>query len=74
MITGNASTIRMFVMKVIHVNKGRRIKDIPGARMLIIVTRKLKDAARDAMPSTCKLTIQKSIPVPGFCCTLVSGA
>ena len=45
-------------MKVIQVNRGRRMKDIPGALMFIMVTMKLNDAARDAIPSTCRLTIQ----------------
>ena len=73
-ITGKANTKRIAVMKLIQVNKGNRIIVIPGALMLIIVTIKLNEAAREAIPSICKLIIQKSIPVPGFWATEVSGA
>ena len=66
MITGNASINRKEVTKVIQVNRGMRSRVIPGARMFIMVTMKLKAAASEAMPSICRLTIQKSIPCPGL--------
>ena len=61
---GNASTSRMLVTSVIHTKTGIRISDIPGARILMMVTTKLKPAASDATPSTCKLNAQKSSPCP----------
>ena len=73
-ITGNASTSRNDVTSVIQVNRGIRISDMPGARMLTIVTMKLNAAASDAMPSTCRLMIQKSIPWPGLYAVPVIGA
>ena len=66
MITGKANTKRIAVMKLIQVNRGRRIIVIPGALILITVTIKLNEAANEAIPRICKLIIQKSIPVPGF--------
>ena len=51
-ITGNASTSRIAVTSVIHVNSGIRMSVMPGARMLRMVTMKLNDAASDATPST----------------------
>src|SRR5438093_572987 len=59
-ITGNAVMTRNCVMSVIQVNGGRRNIRIPGARMLRIVTMKLKPAARDAMPRICSPSSQKS--------------
>ena len=73
-ITGNASTSRNEVTRVIHVKSGIRISDMPGARILTIVTMKLKAAASEAMPSTCRLTAQKSMPWPGLKSLPVIGA
>ena len=73
-MTGKASTSRKDVMSVIHVKSGIRISDMPGARMLIMVTMKLKAAASDAMPSTCRLIAQKSMPCPGLYWIPVMGA
>ena len=64
-MTGNASTISIEVTKVIQMKRGNLINDIPGALMLIIVTRKLNAAAREAMPRICKLRSQKSTFSPG---------
>ena len=50
--------------QVIHTNTGIRIRDIPGARILMMVTTKLKPAASDATPSICRLSAQKSRPLP----------
>ena len=57
-ITGKASTNKIDVISVIQTNNGMRIKLIPGARILIIVTTKLNAAANDATPRTCRLTAQ----------------
>ena len=48
-------------MSVFQVKIGMRISDMPGARMLMIVTRKLNAPASEATPSTCRPSIQKSI-------------
>ena len=63
-MTGKASTNRIAVTMVIHVNSGIRIRPMPGARIFSIVTMKLKDAASDAMPSTCNEMIHTSMPCP----------
>ena len=73
-ITGKAKTKSIAVMNDIHVNRGNLIHVIPGALKLIIVTMKLNAEPREATPSTCKLSIQKSIPLPGFWSMEVRGA
>ena len=72
-MTGNARIRRNAVTSVIHVNSGIRISDMPGARMFRIVTMKLNAAAREAIPSTCRLRIQKSMPCPGLYASPVIG-
>ena len=62
-ITGKASTSRMEVIRVIQMNTGIRIRLMPGARRLMIVTMKLKPAANDEIPSTCNPRPQKSKPL-----------
>ena len=52
-------------MKLIQANIGMRISVMPGARMLMIVTKKLTAAASDAMPSIWRPSIQKSTFMPG---------
>jgi len=49
-IIGNANTTRNCTTRVIHTNTGSRIMVMPGARMLRMVTMKLKPAARDETP------------------------
>ena len=44
---------------------------MPGARMLRTVTMKLIAAMTDDTPSTCRLSIQKSIDSPGENCRVV---
>ena len=73
-ITGNASTRRNEVTRVIQVNRGMRMRDIPGARMLTMVTMKLKAAAREAIPRIWRLTTQKSMPWAGLYAEPVIGA
>ena len=53
-MTGKASTSSTEVTRVIQTNRGIRIRLIPGARILTMVTMKLKAAAREDTPSTCK--------------------
>ena len=64
-MTGNAVMMMNWVTSVIHVNTGRRIIVIPGARRFRMVTMKLNPAASDEMPSICKPSCQKSIFGPG---------
>ena len=64
MITGNASTSRIEVIRVIQVNTGNRIRLKPGARMLMMVTMKFSAAATEETPRTSRLTDQKSRPAP----------
>ena len=65
MIDGNASSSRTIVISDIQQKIGRRMKPMPGARMLMMVTKKFSAAASDATPSTCRPSIQKSMPEPG---------
>ena len=62
------------MISVIQVNSGMRISNMPGARILMIVTTKLKAAASEAIPRIWRLSIQKSIPAPGLKALLVKGA
>src|SRR5437762_92452 len=64
-IDGNASSSRIVVISDIQQKIGTRMKLRPGARMLMIVTRKLSAAASEAIPNTRSPRIQKSIPDPG---------
>ena len=52
-------------------NTGMRIRVMPGARMLMMVTMKLKPASIDAMPRICRPSIQKSMLWPGENCRAV---
>ena len=65
MTGGKASTIRNCVTSVIQTNSGMRMRVMPGARMLRMVTMKFTPAMIDEAPSTCRLSIQKSIAGPG---------
>ena len=51
-------------IKVIQVKTGSRIIFKPGARILMMVTMKLKEAEREATPRICRPIIQKSVPAP----------
>jgi hypothetical protein len=44
------------------------MSDMPGARMLRIVTVKFTAEAIEAMPMICTDSSQKSIPIPGLNC------
>ena len=61
-ITGNAKTKRMDVINVIQTNTGMRMRLMPGARRLMIVTTKFNAAATEDVPSTNRLRDQKSNP------------
>ncbi|MNL76637.1 hypothetical protein D3C87_2026350 [compost metagenome] len=53
-IAGKARTIKPEVTKADHVNIGKRMYVRPGARMLIIVTRKLIPPISVPIPAICK--------------------
>ena len=74
MITGKASTTRNCTTNDIHVKIGMRMSVIPGARMLMIVVMKLKPAASEEIPSTCKPITQKSMLCCGEYAFVLSGA
>ena len=52
-------------MKLIQTNIGIRIIVMPGARMLMMVTKKLTAAASEATPRICRPMTQKSAFGPG---------
>ena len=62
-IAGRAKINKKLTTRVIQVKTGSLIMVIPGARMLMMVVMKLKDARRDATPRICKEKIQKSGPI-----------
>ena len=61
---GKASTSSTMVTRLIHVNSGIRMRVMPGARMLTMVTKKLNAAASEAIPSTWMPSIQNSVRTP----------
>jgi hypothetical protein len=62
--TGNEITNKNAVTKIPHPNKGILCINIPGARMLKIVTIKLIDPKTEDAPEICKLKIAKSTEGP----------
>ena len=64
-ITGSEKTSKNCTTKIIQVNTGIFMKDMPGARMLRTVTIRLMEPINDATPATCKPMIQKSTPLLG---------
>ena len=65
-IAGKERMMRKDVISVIHVNTGRRIIVMPGARRLMMVTMKFSAAAMEATPSSCRPRIQKSVAWVGL--------
>ena len=61
-MTGNARINRMEVINVIQMNRGMRMRLMPGARILMIVTVKFKAAATEEVPKTNNPRAQKSKP------------
>src|SRR5690349_2864763 len=58
---------------IVHTNMGSWVSFIPGARMLMVVTRKLIAPSSEEAPSKCRPRIQKSIFRPGSNRIVVSG-
>ena len=54
---------RKLTISVIQVKTGNLIIVMPGARMLMMVVMKLKEASSDATPSNWREKIQKSGPM-----------
>ena len=62
-IAGKARMMRKLTIKVIQVNNGSLIIVMPGARMLMMVVMKLKEASKEATPRICREKTQKSGPI-----------
>ncbi len=60
---GVAITTSSEVAKFAHTSRGMRKKLIPGARIVMIVTRKLSAAMIDEAPANCTATEKKVWPI-----------
>ncbi len=70
---GEARTTRKAVIRIDQVKSGIRKSFMPGARMLMMVTRKLTPPSMELTPSTCSPRIQRSWPMLQLNCFSVSG-
>src|SRR5687768_18437720 len=59
---GVARTTSSDVVKFAHTSSGMRQKVIPGARMVMIVTRKLSAVAIEEAPANCTPTVKNCCP------------
>src|SRR4051794_26316967 len=59
---GVAITTRSEVVKLAHTSRGMRQNVMPGARMVMIVTRKLSAVAIDEAPANCTPRVKKFWP------------
>src|SRR5690606_15294462 len=73
-MTGTANNSKNWVTSVIHVNTGIFISVMPGARMLMTVAIRLTAPVSEAMPTICRPSPQKSMPLPGENGTVELGA
>src|SRR3954464_4371116 len=64
-MNGVAMTTSSDVEKFAHTSSGIRKNDIPGARIVMIVTRKLSAVAIDDAPANCTPTVKKTWPIGG---------
>lgn len=71
--TGRERSSRNAVTKTDHTNSGRRSKDIPGVRMLIIVVIKFIEAKMDEAPARCREKIARSTDPPACAILLDRG-
>jgi len=71
--TGKDNNNKNAVIKTAHTNKGNLCINIPGARILKIVTIKLIDPKIEDAPAICKLKIAKSTEGPECACPLDNG-
>src|SRR5690606_28671382 len=65
-MTGNENTMRNMVTSVPQANMGMRMRLMPGARMLRMVTMKLKPDTSVPIPVISRPMVQKSTPRPGL--------
>src|SRR3954471_20904396 len=61
-MNGVAMTTSSEVEKFAHTSSGRGKNDMPGARMVMIVTRKFSAVAIDDAPANCTPTVKNSCP------------
>src|SRR5207248_7814889 len=61
-MNGVAITTRSEVEKFAHTSSGIRKKLMPGARIVMIVTRKFRAVAIDDAPASCTATLKNSWP------------
>src|SRR3954454_10382770 len=62
-MNGVAMTTSSDVEKFAHTSSGSRKNDIPGARMVMMVTRKFSAVAIDDAPANCTPTVKKIWPI-----------
>ncbi|MNE28026.1 hypothetical protein D3C80_1214530 [compost metagenome] len=55
---GKEAMIRMLAHRAVQVNTGRRIMVMPGARIRMMVAKKLTPVSRVPRPEICRLQIQ----------------
>src|SRR5437660_10613817 len=65
-MNGVAITTRSDVVKFAHTRSGMRQNVIPGARMVMIVTRKLSAVMIEDAPAHCTAIVKKIVPT-GWC-------
>src|SRR3982750_4222350 len=65
-MNGGAMTTSSEVEKFAHTSSGIRKKVIPGARMVMIVTRKFSAVAIDDAPANCTPIVKNTCPI-GAC-------
>lgn len=71
--TGSDNNRRNVVTNTDHTNKGRRSKEMPGARILIIVVMKFMDARIEEAPAKCSENIARSTDPPACAMFLDKG-
>src|SRR5678816_1860147 len=62
-MNGVAMTTSSEVEKFAHTSSGSRQNDMPGARIVMIVTRKLSAVAIDDAPANCTPTVKNNWPI-----------
>jgi hypothetical protein len=62
-MNGVAITTSSDVVKLAHTRSGMRQKVMPGARIVMIVTRKLSAVAIDDAPANCTATLKNVCPI-----------
>ena len=61
-MNGVAITTSSEVEKLAHTSSGMRQNDIPGARMVMMVTRKFSAVATEEAPANCTATVKNIWP------------